>query len=162
MKVWIACFLLLICTVGNAVATNLQLPIQMGDAESSVRQKLGEPDAVVPLRSRQLLRYPKQGLAITIGAQSLVEAISVLHANEFGVASYSGKIISDIDVNQTIDQVIKTLGASYTTSDDEESKTYVWELGDILLRVEAWATDYTAGGVTYPSRSIRTVEILKK
>jgi hypothetical protein len=162
MKAWIACFLMFICAAGNAFATNLQLPIQIGEAESSVRQKLGEPDQVADLRSRHLLRYPKQGFAITIGAQSLVEAISVMHANEFDVVSYSGKIISDIDVNQTIDQVIKKLGASYTTSDNDESKTYIWTLGDIVLRVEAWEADYTAGGVTYPNRSIRTVEILKK
>ena len=162
MKAWIACFLMFICAAGNVFAANLQLPIRIGEAESSVRQKLGVPDAVVPLRSRQLLRYPKQGLAITIGKQSLVEAISVMHANEFDVASYTGKIISDIDVNQTIDQVIKRLGPPYTTTDDDESKTYIWELGDIILRVEAWEADYAAAGVTYPRGSIRRVEILKK
>ena len=165
MRSPIVFFLMLVCGAGNVFAADLQLPVYIGEAESDVRQKLGEPADAPEAFGGYMLRYPAQGLVVSFGSESnAVDGITALHARTGYSQSYSGKIISDIDVDQTIDQVVQKLGADYTSEDPSgagQSKIYTWQLGGIFVKVEAWEIDYQEEGTMYPRGSIRSVELSK-
>ena len=148
----------------------IQTPVQLGEPEASVRQKLGEPSKVVDSSGDTILWYMSQGFSLDIDPTTkTVQAITLMGSYRGeGWESYSGKVVSDINLSASIDQFIQVLGSSYEKDELMEemgvtdTSTFYWGFETYTLGSEFWTRDYNQNGQTYPKGSIKTIEISKK
>jgi len=149
----------------------LQTPVQLGESDASVRQKLGEPSKVVDgSDGNTIFWYMSQGFSLDIDpATKTVTQITLMGPyHSEGWVGYSGKVISDIAFSTSIDQVVQVLGSSYGKDElmeemgGDETSTYYWEFETYTFGTEFWQADHIQNGQTYPKGSLKGIEIIKK
>ncbi len=172
------CWSLFLCVgfAGTAAAAEIGLPAQIGESESSVRQRLGEPDATSYDDWYDLndLAYKRWGTTIgTAGDTGLVESIKVhstYRTQNSDWSPYQGMVVEGLGLSASLDDYIRALGSPRTLASDDWRRElssmpgqehYAWSLGDVDLVLEVRTEDYTENGVTYPSGSVLTARMTR-
>ena len=151
----------------------VQTPIQLGESEVSVRQKLGEPSKEVEsnlsMTGHTVLWYQSRGLSLDIDSVTkTVQHITLIgEYRSEGWEVYSGKIAGDVDFSYSFDRVVQALGSSYqkdTFLDEEGGNTgnYYWDFETYTFAGEFWEMDYSENGRVYPKGGLKSAEIIKK
>ena len=149
----------------------LQIPIQLGETEASIKQKLGEPSNVVNGNTGTYLWFQGSGISVELDPATRT-VLNLTLMGEFrseGWSVYSGTVTNGVDMNRTFDQVVQALGSSYEkdTFDEEigvtDTGTYYWNFDTYTLSAQFWLEDSTQkDGRTYPKGSLISIEISKK
>ena len=173
MRKWrgvVAGFLLFLGAATVWAEPALQIPVQLGETEASIQQRLGTPSNIVEDDTDLYFWYPASGFTVRLDRSTRTVA-SVTLMGEFrkeGTSVYPGTVTDGVDMSRSFDQVVQALGSSYKkdTALEEMSITsfahFQWDFDTYTLIGTFWLKDSDENGRVYPKGSLLSIEIKKR
>jgi len=173
MRKWsgvVAGFLLFLGAATAWAEPALQIPVQLGETEASIRQRLGEPSNIVDGDTNLFLWYPSGGFTVELdrGARTVIGVTLMGEFRKEGTSVYPGAVTNGVDMSRSFDQVVQALGSSYQKDTFLEEMgitsyaSFHWDFDTFTLIGTFWLKDSNENGRVYPKGSLLSIQIEKK